>query len=129
MTELTITIPGRPPTPNDRGNQVVQWRHAKAWRKTAMGCAQDAMPLGWEPLERCRLEVTFVVHDLRARDLDNLVASTKPLTDGLVDGGILKDDSDRVIESVTYRVRYERGVKATVYRITSMPSDQLGAGL
>ncbi len=37
--------------------------------------------------------VTFHVTDKRRRDLDNLMASIKPLWDGIVDAGILQDDS------------------------------------
>jgi Holliday junction resolvase RusA-like endonuclease len=60
------------------------------------------------------------VPDRRRRDLDNLIASTKPLTDGIVASGLLADDSGDVIRSVSYSVRYEKGVSETIYRITPL---------
>lgn len=129
MNELTITIPGRPPTPNARGNPAVQWRRAKDWRATAKRIAEEARPDDWSPLERCRLVIEFLVHDRRDRDWDNLIASTKPLTDGIQDAGIIAGDDSSVIADLSFRITYVRGVKGTVYHLTPLDPDQLGAGL
>ena len=64
------------------------------------------------------LAIEFIVPDRRHRDLDNLIASTKPLTDGIVAAGVLLDDSSDVLVSVTYSVTYVKGESATVYTIT-----------
>lgn len=58
---------------------------------------------GWDAAAQCNADffllspvlatTTFHVTDKRRRDLDNLMASIKPLWDGLVDAGILADDS------------------------------------
>jgi Holliday junction resolvase RusA-like endonuclease len=61
--------------------------------------------------------VTFVVPDKRRRDLDNLVSSVKPQMDGIVDAGILRDDSLEVLSVVRYGWRYSKGESATEYVI------------
>ena len=119
---LTITIPGRPPTPNSRRH----WRAVHAdntkWKTVAWMSANKAVPGRRMPnIQRAAVAIEFVVPDRRHRDLDNLIASTKPLTDGIVAAGVLADDSSDVLVSVTYSVRYEKGVTATVYTITEAP--------
>lgn len=119
---LTITIPGRPPTPNARRDWHVTAKDNKRWKDAAAGAA-DAVLDGWgdwTPITAALVTVTFVVPDRRHRDLDNLVASAKPLTDGLVASGVLADDSLRVIRGVIYRWRMEPGVSATEYHIEEL---------
>ena len=132
MTTVHITVPGRPPNPNNGARQR-HW-HAIAeetrhWRGEAAKAAKAALPEGWQPLDRCRVYVVFVLGDRRDRDPDNLIASTKVLTDGLVDGGVMVGDSIGVIGFPSYGHRYERGVQATEYTIESLESDQLAADL
>ena len=122
--QLTVVIPGRPPNPNDynrSGSGAQHWAQqravAKRWRTAAARLGQAAKPPGWVALGRARLVVTFVVATRARRDLDNLVSSTKPLTDGLVDAGLLVDDSTNVLTEVVYRWRYQKGVNATEYVI------------
>lgn len=119
---LTIRIPGRPPNPNDshrpgQNHWRQQARITEQWRGDARKLAHAARPAGWHPLGRAIVRVTFVIPRKGRRDLDNLVASTKPLTDGIVDAGILVDDSTEVIVSLSYDWRYEKGVDATIYVI------------
>lgn len=104
MTEKTgrfisIVIPGRPPTPNVRRHWREVYRDNKAWAETARLEAVRAIQrtAGWKPASRARVSVAFGVKDRRVRDLDNLIASIKPLLDGLVQAGILVDDSLDVI--------------------------------
>jgi hypothetical protein len=117
---ITVRIPGRPPTPNARRHWRTTHRDNAEWRTVAR---ESAILGGWdyrgpEPITACTIAIEFVVPDRRRRDLDNLIASTKPLTDGIVASGLLADDSGDVIRSVSYSVRYEKGVSETVYRIT-----------
>ena len=117
---ITVRIPGRPPTPNARRH----WRRIAAdnnlWKLTAQAHALQVqahdIQFGW-PIAACTIAIEFVVPDRRHRDLDNLIASTKPLTDGIVASGLLVDDSTDVIRSVSYSVRYEKGATETVYTI------------
>jgi hypothetical protein len=143
MRSLTITIPGRPPTPNARpGNMMVAYRIRDHWkeiaRNSAVAAALDASwPLRSDGLERSRVtprhfemrvkmliaepiayavryEMTFVCGTRQERDWDNAVASSKPLTDGLVEAGLLAGDSTSYIRSAgrLNTFRYQKGVDA-----------------
>jgi hypothetical protein len=64
-------------------------------------------------------ETTFVVPTRAERDEDNLIASTKPLTDGLVRSGVLAGDSTSYIdiEGRRWRIEHQAGVTKIVIRI------------
>ena len=141
MRSLTIWIPGRPPTPNTRpGNPMVAYRLRDHWKSIARNAAvAAALDAGWPLMatgmervrvsprhfeERARMVVAdpirwvdeygmvFVVRSRIERDWDNAVASSKPLTDGLVDAGLLAGDSTNYIRSAGRRVTflYRKGV-------------------
>jgi len=73
--------------------------------------------------------MAFVVPDHRERDHDNAVASGKPLTDGIVEAGILAGDSTRYIDSEQRRTyfRYHPGENAVLVYIEEAepPQEQL----
>ena len=60
------------------------------------------------PYDSAHITITWVAGDKRRRDPDNLFASMKPYIDGLVDAGLIADDSAM---HVSYTLRYERGDK------------------
>lgn len=126
---LSVTIPGRPPTPNARRHWRARAKDDAKWKAVAHDHALAAKPEGWTPLARARLSIEFLVPDRRERDEDNLIASTKPLTDGLVSAGVLTGDSNRVILERQYTVTYLRGVTATVYRVEGVPASPEGMAL
>lgn len=77
-------------------NQRRPWRHrqrvTKAWREETGWRARAAhVPR----LERARIVVEFSFGDHRTRDVGNFSPTTKAITDGLVDAGLLSDDNDR----------------------------------
>jgi Holliday junction resolvase RusA-like endonuclease len=130
LRTVEVRIEGRPPTPNARRH----WRQVshdnRVWKEAALRSAQDVRnrsAVFGRPIAAADMTVTFVVPDRMRRDPDNLIAATKPLTDGLVAAGILADDSFTVLRSVTYVERYERGLEATVYTIRELEPDQLEA--
>jgi crossover junction endodeoxyribonuclease RusA len=47
------------------------------------------------PLERVAIELHYVPRDSRRRDRLNLVATLKPVEDGIVDAGVIPDDTDQ----------------------------------
>lgn len=120
VSELTITIPGRPPTPNARRHWRARAKDDAHWKSVASLAAAKVVPDDWTPLRRARLSIEFLVPDRRERDEDNLIASSKPLTDGLVEAGVLAGDGSKVIVDRQYTVTYVRGVAATVYRIEAV---------
>jgi len=129
--DLRVWIAGRPPTPNNRhGNPWAEAKVLAQWRTDARNLASDAATrAGWTMPDLARLTITFVLPDHRARDLDNLVASTKPLTDGLVDARVIKGDSLADLVGIAYQWRYERGIAGTLYVVTAVRPDQVGLQL
>jgi Holliday junction resolvase RusA-like endonuclease len=101
---LVIRIEGRPPTPNARRHWHLIARDNAVWKDTAKKVAEQAVAeweakhgLRWRTVRRASVSVAFGLPDKRRRDLDNLIASCKPLIDGIVDAGVIVDDSIDVI--------------------------------
>lgn len=126
---LTIVIPGRPPTPNDRRHWRTVAKDNAVWKETARKATADALPDGWVPLERCRMAVVYLYPTRHEGDDDNWICAQKPCLDGIVAGGAIADDSRRVIRQRTYEAEYRKGVQATIYTIEPLELDQVGAGL
>ena len=87
-----LTLPWKKPplSLNDR----MDWRPKSVWtktlRQTAWALAKQAkIP----PLGACEVVLLYVPRDRRRRDEDNLTATLKPLADGLVDAGVVVDDT------------------------------------
>jgi Holliday junction resolvase RusA-like endonuclease len=60
------------------------------------------------PYEKAHITITWVAKDKRRRDPDNLFAAMKPYIDGLVEAGLIEDDSAM---HVSYTLQYEQGHK------------------
>lgn len=142
-----MVIEGRPPTPNARADWKQKLRETAAWREKAREAAESALVVAGRRLEayevdiagskakkpkmvtRYRdpdpmrfvtvLEVTMIVPTRVDRDWDNGVASTKPLTDGLVEAGVMAGDSTSYIDSAGRSLvfRHEAGQSRVEYRI------------
>jgi Holliday junction resolvase RusA-like endonuclease len=93
---MAFFLQGHPPHDNTtrrwhwakRSREMRAWRDASAWAaREAYG--RSTMGGAMKPV---RISVTFQYRVRRTRDRANLVASLKPVLDGLVDAGILKDD-------------------------------------
>lgn len=118
MRSVTIIIPGRPPTPNARpANHFAARNESNRWKADAAMIARAALPSGWVPLERALVNILFCLPTRQRRDMDNLIASTKPLTDGLVEAGVLVDDSIFVIRGMTFDWVITPRLASTQYRV------------
>jgi crossover junction endodeoxyribonuclease RusA len=82
----------RPLTLNARQHWSAKQRAVRHWRQTAKFLALQAkIP----PLERVAVELHYCPRDSRRRDPLNLVATLKPIEDGIVDAGVIPDDTPR----------------------------------
>ena len=97
MRLLTITFPCMPaselmPNAARRIHWAVKSKIAGKAREQAkiLGLANKGQ---WQAPERAKITYEFHVANRRRRDLDGLISACKPYIDGLVDAGILKDDS------------------------------------
>jgi Holliday junction resolvase RusA-like endonuclease len=114
---ITVTVPGRPENPNRiRGHWGRRAGINARWKRDAAWYARQVLPPDWQPLTRASLHVVHVVPTRAARDIDNLVAAIKGSLDGLVDAGVVTDDSDRVLSEVRHTIEYVKGVAETRYR-------------
>ena len=99
------------PDPTLNPNRRVHWgaladakRNAKQVMMSALMDNDNPVHVPNEPYEAAVLKIEFVAgfkdRQRKNRDMDNLLASAKPYIDGLVDGGVLVDDT-------AVRLRYE----------------------
>lgn len=77
---------------NDRAHHMVKARrvaHVRFLTRTLVRAAK--IP----PLERVAIELHYCPRDHRRRDRLNLVATLKPVEDGIVDEGVIPDDTEQ----------------------------------
>jgi crossover junction endodeoxyribonuclease RusA len=86
-----LDLPLRTPlSMNDREHRMVRHRRVAQVRSDAKLLAKAAkIP----KLERISVELHYCPRDSRRRDPLNLVATLKPLEDGIVDAGVIPDDT------------------------------------
>jgi Holliday junction resolvase RusA-like endonuclease len=120
---VEVFVPGTPPTPNARLGHMAKARTSKLWRMKAASCATDAKPEDWVALSLAEIEVMMIVPDDRRRDWDNAIAARKPLMDGLVDAGVLTDDSNRVVKRLGFGFAVRHGVAGTLIRVRAFRTE------
>lgn len=95
---IVIALPmSRPPLSlNDRMHYRVKAKYVAELRGLAHALARAEKVA---PMERAVVTLHYRPRDRRARDAANMHATLKPLTDGLVDAGVLtKGDSSEYVE-------------------------------
>jgi crossover junction endodeoxyribonuclease RusA len=83
---MLIVLPWPPSilSPNARSHWAARAKYAKAYRRACWALTLEAK-LPPTPAGRVRIAIEFVPPDRRCRDLDNMLAATKPGLDGLAD--------------------------------------------
>ena len=71
----------------------------------------------WLAPDKARVDVTFIVPDKRRRDKTNFASAFKAGLDGLVDAGVIVDDSYEHIDD-QYHIVYEKGKSMTIVEVT-----------
>ena len=102
---ITLTIPATPPSWNTFYAGTHHWKRKKLadlWHGLILSALTGQSP----KTGQVNITVTVNYPDRRRRDPDNICA--KLLIDGLVKAGILPDDSDTEIGSVTTRITRDR---------------------
>ncbi len=113
---VTIQLPTPPSAlkPNERVHWRVKAKATKAYREAARWAAHAPHPSAWKAAE---IQAHFRFKQDRRRDRDNLLASLKAAFDGLVDAGLLADDSGVTHLPTTYEKSEPVGVTLTIRRI------------
>jgi len=55
---------------------------------------------------KARISYEFLLNDQRNRDVDNLLAASKPFTDGLIDAGVIFYDDAKHLEYGEVKATY-----------------------
>ena len=107
--KIKLIIPRLPKS----GNKIQNWHYHKRheynldWYSEIMVCwryYQDDHKIPQNlPLEKAKITVTFFFPDKRKRDKENYIRGAKPIIDGLIYAGIIKDDNWEDIETQYYK--------------------------
>lgn len=101
MRSLEFDIPGLPRTPNFLLGR--HWRtrssHASKWK----AYVNREVYLRWKGLPAERVKLTLTRFSSSQPDDDNLRGSFKPVVDGLVQSGVMRDDSPKHLVESVYR--------------------------
>ena len=95
-------------SPNARLHYMLLYKAKREAKEEAFAIAKKVGGPD-KPYHRVHITITYVSKDKRRRDMDNLLASTKPAIDGIVAAGVIEDDS---VFNVSYSLYYEVGDKA-----------------
>lgn len=101
---------------NDRDHYAPKAKKTAAVRKAAAVAFAGIPPQEW-----VRVEMIWWVNTRHRRDDENCVATLKPWCDGLVDAGLVPDDTPEWMEKVMPKIRYDRDVEAHIeFRVTML---------
>ena len=118
---LTLTLPGLPPrecSPNARVHWTEKAKFVAAYRLSTYWYASiEKRKQKWQAPVLAKVDVTFIVPDRRRRDKTNLASAFKGALDGIVDAGLIQDDSHEHCDD-QYHVRYEKGVSQTIVEVS-----------
>ena len=97
---MRIEVTQLPPvssSPNWRGHWGDKYKEARVYHDAVFYCCADVRNravVGGQsfPFVKAEVKLTFVLHERRRRDRDNLLARFKPGLDAIVDAGLLLDD-------------------------------------
>lgn len=111
MPPVQIIFDSFPPNPNSRRHYQQVAKDNREWGFMAKMLAKHAKaPL----LEQAHLHYHFSTGDQRAHDADNLIASTKPITDGLKGVAITDDNIDTIEVLYTFDRAKPRRIVLTI---------------
>lgn len=116
--KILLAFLGLPPNPNDKAGK--HWtqnaRTAKEWRTLACYTAKASKARVINSMALLHFHISY--GDNRRHDVDNTLASMKHVIDGIVDSGLLEDDSmDYVIPIITADRQKPRGFTISIYSL------------
>ena len=83
---------------NDKMHWAARARLTKQLRQWGYLLGREGQGVARLHLTRARVEFEFTYPDRRRRDRSNLAPTVKALMDGMIDAGLLPDDSDRFLD-------------------------------
>lgn len=94
----TLLMPGRAELPNSNDHRHMHWGSRRRWtQELRTAAAQSARAAMLPPLSRGRIACYVRMPDERRYDPGNFYPGAKAYVDGLIDYGLLRDDSARYL--------------------------------
>jgi crossover junction endodeoxyribonuclease RusA len=117
--ELTIPAPCDWLNSNQRLHRMVSAKRTASWRAAARYAA--ATHYGWAPFD-VPVSIVCTVHKTRAGrwDAGNLYPTAKAIVDGLVDAGVIPDDSNEWVTGPDMRAGEKRAEPCVVVRVEAI---------
>lgn len=97
---------------NSRMHHMTKAKHVREWRAWAAEETKRVPYLG-----RISVVMTWFVKDARRRDEDNLVLILKAICDGLVDSGVVYDDTHEEMQKFMPRIITDRRMTENVLNV------------
>lgn len=110
MTVLIFDWPRPPLNANQRLHWAARANKTRRVRDAAYAAARTLLPAA----THITVQLVWVVTDKRRRDSDNTYPTFKALCDGLVDAGIVPDDTPQYMTKLGPVIRYEPGGEAHI---------------
>ena len=111
MRTLTIRLEHLPdPALSPNRLRSLHWTKRSGLMKIAreeVGWLAKAQWGDQKPMMKARISYEFVIKDRRRHDVDNLLSSCKPFTDGLIDAGVLFYDDMKHLEYGMVKAIYD----------------------
>jgi len=128
VTVYTVPLPWTSPplNLNDRDHWSVHHEKISAARETAGWAVKTA---GVPKLQRVLVALHYRPAVNRTRDSDNLVATLKPVCDGIVDAGVVKDDAPQYMVKLMPIIHAPEKPGAVWLTIESLPDSPAGDGV
>ena len=107
VSAFTATLQFDYPRPPITSNQRLHWAHkAKLTRnvRDQTRLLADRIP----ELRKCRVTLTWFVNTKTRRDADNIVPTLKAMCDGLVDAGVVPDDTPDQMDKLMPVIFYHK---------------------
>ena len=109
-TTWTLDLPWPKPPLVLNGSAGTHWaRKADDIKRVRVWSATAARDARIPPLRHCVSTLVWTVPDRRRRDVENVIPTAKPAWDGLVDAGVIVDDTPEWITKLMPRIEYVRG--------------------
>jgi hypothetical protein len=115
VLEIELPLPPQEASPNNHASRLARIRAIAAYRQlVALIASRRATAPGWCSGHPVRMSLTFQLRGsadghYRPSDPDNALAACKGLIDGLVDAGLIVDDSWRWLEIGSIRCDRDAG--------------------
>lgn len=109
--KLRIEIPALPSkalSPNARGSFWARYREGRRLKELVYLLARKEMKGFGRPMQHASLKLTYIFAQRRRRDPDNFLAMGKYIADGLVQAGVIEDDSAEHLTILPVRLKVDR---------------------